>query len=155
MRLGNRLYDRRGVLQLPAGARDYLFSRMSRPSPLCSVLGALPSEIKRPWRAPDHSPSSSTKAKLYLHSPTRLHGVHMDKFTIYTYFYKTRERQRFLFRAEKSVHKIRLKANTVINAFLKKINILRRRYIITGQKVQHPPTPRPLRLWLAIYDQLR
>jgi len=58
------------------GLRIFLFTTASRPA-------LRPLGVKRPGRETDHSSPSSTVVKkcmeLYLHSPTRLHGVVLRK----------------------------------------------------------------------------
>jgi hypothetical protein len=44
------------------------------------VQGALPSGLKQSWPEADHSPPTSAEMDVYIHSPTRLHGVSLNYF---------------------------------------------------------------------------
>jgi hypothetical protein len=92
--------DERGVgVRVSVGSR--IFSSPRRPDralgstqpPIKWVPGVLSLGVKRPGREADHSPPASAEVEenvdLYIHFPTRLHGVvlklvkHRDKFTYF------------------------------------------------------------------------
>jgi hypothetical protein len=56
-----------------AGARFFLFSTASRPSPIQGIPGTISPGVKRPGREGDHSPPSSAEVKNGLAIPSLSH----------------------------------------------------------------------------------